>query len=119
MHRDRVEETILVLVAVLLTALLAPFSLTTRLVTTVSIAVALVLLLVLRSADWHEGGATPFDEVLLAGVALSVVHLVSILASTVTIIGQALLVAAAAFYAAMALFLARHRGWLFGERNDG
>lgn len=114
-HRERAEEGLLALIGMLLLALLYPTGFGTRILVSGVIAVALILLLILRSADWHAGGATPFDGILLAGVAVSVAHLLSIVVANPTTLGRVLLGAAAVYYATMAALLAHHRGWLFRE----
>jgi len=118
MHRERAEEGLLAAIAALSLAALLQAGLGARLGIAAGMAIALVLLLVLRSADWHAGGATPFDGILLAGAAASVAHLASMSLLVETMLSEALLAATAAFYAGMAILLARHRGWLFRE-NDG
>ncbi len=114
-HRERAEEGMLALIAALLLTLLYPTGPGTRIVLSAIIATTLILLLMLRSADWHGGNATPFDGILLAGVAVSIAHLLSIVVADPTVLGRILLGAAAVYYATMAVLLARHRGWLFRE----
>jgi len=114
-HRERAEEGMLTLIGMLLLALLYPSGFGTRILISGIIAVALIILLILRSADWHAGGATPFDGILLAGVAVSIAHLLSIVVADPTTLGRLLLGAAAIYYVTMAVLLARHRGWLIRE----
>ena len=115
MRRERIEETLLAIIAALLFFALFPVSIGTRIATAASIAIGLIALLLLRSADWHAGSATPFDGILLVGIAASIVHLATFLVSDPSIINSVLLIVAASFYAVMAALLARHRGWLFRE----
>ncbi len=118
MRRERIEEVLLAAIAALLLFALFPITVGVRVSIAAAIAIGLIALLLLRSADWHAGGATPFDGILLLGIAASIAHLATFLVLNPSIMGRILLLVAASFYAVMAALLARHRGWLFREASS-
>jgi len=112
MNRDRAEELLMVAIAICMFTYLLPFSLPRDILATLVVAVALVVLLVLRSISWHLEEITPFDGVLLLGICLSIVHLLSFFAFQQGVLSAMVIVLFAVFYFLMAFLLYRHR-WLF------
>gem|GEM_PF-5049889 len=115
---ERAEEFVLLLVAVVFLLLLAPLSLPVTLGLTLLIAVALIVILMLRSYGWHSDRITPYDWVVIAGAFLTLAYLSTFLAFVRTMLGVIVIVLFALFYAILAVLLMRHRGWLFGDGKN-
>ena len=60
MNPDRIEEIMMIIIAILMLSYLLPFSLVRNIFATLVIAVALIVLLVFRSFSWHHDEVTPF-----------------------------------------------------------
>ena len=114
MQLDRIEESLMAVIALCVLSYLLPFSITRNVIVTAVIAVGLIVLLLLRSVSWHLERITPFDGVLLFGILVTIAYLLSFFAFQQTVLGAALVILFAIYYGLMAFLLARHRGWLFG-----
>lgn len=99
----------MVVIAAVMLSFLLPFSFMRNIFATLAIAVTLIILLLLLSVSWHSEGGTPFDIILITGIALSFLYLVSFYAFDGGFLNSAVVLLFAAYYALMAALLYQHR----------
>ena len=112
MTRATAEGIVLMLIGLAMLSYLLPFSLARNMLATLFIAIALIVIIIMRSITWHHGG-TPYDGVLLIGVIVSILYLFSFFAFDRSVLTSIVLVLFAVYYGLMALFIS-----MYGMRHQ-
>lgn len=113
MHRDRIEEALMLVVACGMLTFLLHADITRDLSTLVMLALVMVLLLIVRGVSWHEERITPYDGILIIGIFLTALYLFSFMPVQRVPFTAPTIIVVALYYLIMAILLAMHRGRLF------
>ncbi|MBR9700335.1 hypothetical protein GOV11_00535 [Candidatus Woesearchaeota archaeon] len=117
MNRERVEEFLLLTLALGTLSYLVPSTVGPRLIITILLAIGLIALLVLRSIDWRNE-TNPYDWILILGIIVAILHLFSFSAFESSPLGLVIILLLGIYYTLMAVLLYRHR-WLFRGNTRG
>lgn len=109
MDTERIEEAILLIVAVLMLLYIFPFTIAADMAITVALALLLIAILVLRSIAWHKDGITPYDGITVIGIALTFIYLASLTVLATNALNTLVLLLFACFFSLMAVVLYQHR----------